>query len=96
MAWWDSYTSSGPMWFNEAGEGVNTIPYEDMTDDERSEIGQYWNAVQSYLNGSDPSGYRISAFAGYSVAGKYFETDLQIIYGQSQTEDFDFREIYDN
>jgi hypothetical protein len=56
-------------------------------------IGAYWNAVDHYLRSGDDSTLR--GFAGRSVAGVEFETDLTVIDELASRGELEFESIYE-
>jgi hypothetical protein len=71
------------------------IEFVEVTDpDERSEVGQYWNAVRHYLNTGDDS--RLWRFEGETVAGRPWETGLDPIEEWGRRGELDFEDIYES
>lgn len=71
------------------------IEFVEVTDpDERSEVGQYWNAVRHFLNTGDDS--RLWRFEGETVAGRPWETRLDPIEEWGRRGELDFEDIYEH
>lgn len=81
--------------FNESGMGATSIPLDQVDGIDRQNIGHYWNSVKDFLDGDDPTGSQVSSYSGYQVAGRYFETDLDVIMRQAMNGDLNFQSIYE-
>ena len=71
--------------------GVEMLP--GLSDIDASTVGRHWNAVRRYLE----YGYEtdLSNFHGVSVAGRFLETDPDVIDWHALRGDVRFESIYD-
>lgn len=70
--------SAGPLMFNQAGIGIVRIPENEVTEDDRQEVNQYFAALVRYLD-RENDGEPVLMFRGIQVAGREYATDLDAL-----------------
>ena len=75
------------------GRDVGVVTVSVRGSHEASLIGGHWNAVHAYLATGSSSALR--AYAGKSVAGVEFETDLDVIDELAHAGELEFEDIYE-